>query len=186
METLKSLNLPADQGYKWYYEYLLKHYKKLTFDQINELMDIVIDKLIPLNECYYIWSIAKNVPIESVIRKLEDAIIQKDSIGKYCYQFAKDVSNADIQKLQDAVIQKDKDGYLCYLFAKYVPNADIQKLQDAVIKKDPTGRYCLWFIQDISGVNIQKLQNAVTQKDKDGLYCYMFAKYVPEADIKNL
>ena len=49
-------------------------------------------------------------------RKLEDTIIQKDPDGKYCYQFVRDVPNADIGKLQNAIIQKDPNGKYLTIF----------------------------------------------------------------------
>jgi hypothetical protein len=40
---------------------------------------------------------------------IEDAVIEKDTIGKWCYLFAYNVKGANVNKLIDAIIKKDSN-----------------------------------------------------------------------------
>ena len=104
METLKTLDLPADQGYKWYYDYLITFYKKLTFNQINELVDIILKESM-IEHSNLCWSIPEKIDAGGtvVVRMMEDIIIQADLEGFYCYLLTKNVKGTSITRFGDSM-----------------------------------------------------------------------------------
>ncbi len=86
-----------------------------------------------------------NISFEELI-KLKKHIIKIDQRGKWCVLFAEKFSDKiDITDLEDAVIEKDKTGQFCYSFAKFVKGSDKEKLRKAVEEKDKTGVWKLKF-----------------------------------------
>ena len=73
---------------------------------------------------------------------------------EWAYEFAIDVSGANIEKCQEAAC---KSSYWAYWFAKDIPGADIEKCQEAVCK-DPF--YAYNFAKYIPGADKEKCREA--------------------------
>jgi hypothetical protein len=60
---------------------------------------------------------------------LQQAVVDKDLTGGWCYWFARDVTGADVPLLRQTIIEKDSTGE--YL-AKWIQNRDSTSLPDIV------------------------------------------------------
>jgi len=54
-----------------------------------------------------------------------------------------------VEQLQNALIDKDKTGEWCYKFAEFVSETNVELLQDALITKDETGKWCFLFAMNV-------------------------------------
>jgi len=102
-----------------------------------------------------------------------DECISYDRDGKWCYIRAlKEKDRKKIKKLEDAVIQKDKNGFYCCEFARDVKYANKERLKKAVILKDNTGENCFEFAFVVIGHHDEELLQELLKKDTTGRECF--------------
>jgi hypothetical protein len=143
---------------------------KCYCSEITLIREIFPDELIILDNTgkYTLFYTVENKNSNNInIQELENAVINKDEIGEYCYKFALYIENANTIKLENAVIEKDITGRWCYYFAQHIKDANTQLLQDKIIEKDTTGEWCYRFALNVKDADINKLENAVMKKDID-------------------
>ena len=106
--------------------------------------------------------------------KENEKIVLESKTG-WCYNFAKDIPEADI-KAHEQVILELKNSYYSFYFAKDIPGANIKAHEQVILElKDP--EYSCWFAEDIPGANIEKHFKVIFNSG-DKKWLNYFIKYV--------
>ena len=106
----------------------LKYYRAYS-----RYCEIIPGKHIKKDECKYVTNSI------TIVRELTlSELIEKDTTGQWCYNYAYLVPGADKELLQAEVIKKDTTGRWCYNYACWIPGADRELLEYVAIEKDKT------------------------------------------------